>query len=159
MSDSGSGADRRWLDAMWPFVRDHLPPSPGRVVDIGFGPLGGFVPVLRAEGVDPEAPEGPQYHRVEFERYTADHPAAAVVASTSPHLRSPPAPWASSLPSSAAPNPNPIVDIAARLGTHVRPYATRTTVLHGVGRRQSVMIAVVGCACGAGRAGFRGEPG
>jgi len=90
VSEPGSDADRRWLDAMWPFVRERLPPAPGLVVDIGCGQLGGFVPVLRAhgydaEGVDPEAPEGPHYHRVEFERYTLKHPAAAIVASTSLH--------------------------------------------------------------------------
>ena len=90
MSDLGSDADRRWLDAMWPFVRDHLPPAQGLVVDIGCGPLGGFVPALRAEGydaegVDPEAPEGPQYHRVDFERYPQERLAAAIVASTSLH--------------------------------------------------------------------------
>jgi len=53
-------------------------------------PLGGFVPALRAdrydaEGVDPEAPEGPLYHRVEFERYTQERLAAAIVASNSLH--------------------------------------------------------------------------
>jgi len=90
VSDLGSDADRRWLDAMWPFVRDHLPPAQGLVVDIGCGPLGGFVPALRAEGydaegVDPEAPEGPQYHRVDFERYPQERLAAAIVASTSLH--------------------------------------------------------------------------
>ena len=90
MSDLGSDADRRWLDAMWPFVRGHLPPTGGLVLDIGCGPLGGFVPALRADGydakgVDPEAPEGPQYHRVEFEQYTSEHKAAAIVASTSLH--------------------------------------------------------------------------
>jgi SAM-dependent methyltransferase len=90
VSDPGSDADRRWLNEMWPFVRDHLPPAPGLVVDIGCGPLGGFVPALRAdgydaEGVDPTAPDGAYYHRVEFERYTPERPTAAIVASTSLH--------------------------------------------------------------------------
>ncbi len=65
--------DERWLAAMWPFVRDSLPAAPARVVEIGCGPLGGFVPRLQAAGyeaagVDPEAPAGPAYRQVEFER-------------------------------------------------------------------------------------------
>jgi SAM-dependent methyltransferase len=60
------------------------------VVEIGCGPLGGFVPMLRsagyaASGVDPEAPEGPWYHRVEFERYEMPGPVRAIVACTSLH--------------------------------------------------------------------------
>ena len=44
------------------------------VLEIGCGTLGGFVPVLldggyQAVGVDPEALEGPDYRRVEFEGY------------------------------------------------------------------------------------------
>jgi len=67
-----TAADLRWLAATWPFVRQYLPPPPCRVVDLGCGPLGGFVPALRAEGfdaegVDPEAPAGPHYHQVRFE--------------------------------------------------------------------------------------------
>jgi SAM-dependent methyltransferase len=83
-------SDARWLAANWPFVRDWLPAPPAVVVEIGCGPLGGFVPMLRsagydASGVDPEAPEGPWYHRVEFERHELPRPAAAVVASVSLH--------------------------------------------------------------------------
>jgi SAM-dependent methyltransferase len=82
--------DERWLAAVWPWVRAGLPASPARVLEIGCGPLGGFVPVLRAAGydaagVDPEAPEGPWYHRVEFERYEPPGPVHAVVACTSLH--------------------------------------------------------------------------
>ena len=67
---------------MWPFVRGWLPAPPAAVVEIGCGPLGGFVPMLRsagfdASGVDPEAPEGPWYHRAAFERYEPAGPAAA----------------------------------------------------------------------------------
>jgi SAM-dependent methyltransferase len=85
-----TAADRRWLAATWPFVRQYLPPPPCRVLDVGCGPLGGFVPALRtegydAQGVDPEAPEGPHYHQVDFEEYDARQPAAAIVASTSLH--------------------------------------------------------------------------
>jgi SAM-dependent methyltransferase len=60
------------------------------VLDIGCGPLGGFVPALRsdgydADGIDPEAPSGPHFHHVEFEAYTEQRPADAIVASTSLH--------------------------------------------------------------------------
>jgi hypothetical protein len=82
--------DERWLATVWPFVRGWLPGPPAAVVEIGCGPLGGFVPMLRAagydaSGVDPEAPEGPWYHRVEFERYAVPGPVAAVLACTSLH--------------------------------------------------------------------------
>ena len=83
--------DERWLAALWPFVRSWLPAAPAGVVEIGCGPLGGFVPMLRsagynATGVDPEAPQGPWYHQVEFERYEPPSGAAhAVVACTSLH--------------------------------------------------------------------------
>jgi hypothetical protein len=82
--------DERWLAAVWPFVRSWLPASPARMVEIGCGRLGGFVPMLRAAGydaagVDPQAPDGRCYHRVEFERYEPPGPAEAVVACTSLH--------------------------------------------------------------------------
>lgn len=79
----------RWLAALWPFLQQHLPGPPASVLDLGCGPLGGFVPMLRAEGydavgIDPEAPKEAHYQRVEFER--ADlRPVDAVVASTSLH--------------------------------------------------------------------------
>jgi SAM-dependent methyltransferase len=79
-----------WLDAMWQHVRPALPAPPARVVEIGCGPLGGFVPRLAdvgyaAAGVDPEAPEEPGFHRVEFERYEPPEPVDAIVACTSLH--------------------------------------------------------------------------
>ena len=57
-----------WLGAMWPVVGRHLPPAPARVVEIGCGPAGGFVPFLlengyEAVGVDPKAPSGSHYAR------------------------------------------------------------------------------------------------
>ncbi|MDG4824081.1 methyltransferase domain-containing protein [Asanoa sp. WMMD1127] len=81
---------RRWLDATWPFVRAALPPAPARVVEIGCGPSGGFVPALlsaghAADGVDPEAPAGAGFHQMEFERFAAPEPVDAVVACTSLH--------------------------------------------------------------------------
>jgi SAM-dependent methyltransferase len=83
-------SDERWLAAVWPFVRDWLPAAPATVVEIGCGPLGGFVPRLRAAGydavgVDPEAPEGPWYRQAEFERFAMPGPVAALVACTSLH--------------------------------------------------------------------------
>jgi SAM-dependent methyltransferase len=82
--------DERWLAAAWPFVSDQLPPAPAGVLEVGCGPLGGFVPALlgggyEVVGVDPEAPEGPGYHQVEFERYQSPKPVECVVASTSLH--------------------------------------------------------------------------
>jgi SAM-dependent methyltransferase len=82
--------DDRWLGAVWPFVRGQLPPAPARVLEVGCGTLGGFVPALlddgyQAVGVDPQAPEGPGYRRIEFERYEPPRPVQCVVASLSLH--------------------------------------------------------------------------
>ncbi len=82
--------DDPWLAAVWPFVRGRLPPAPASVVEVGCGTLGGFVPALldagyQAVGVDPEAPEGADYRRVEFERFAPPHPVDCVVASLSLH--------------------------------------------------------------------------
>jgi SAM-dependent methyltransferase len=75
---------------VWPVVRGRLPATPGRVVEIGCGPFGGFVPMLRssgyeAVGVDPEAPDGKDFRRVEFENVEPFRDVDAVVASTSLH--------------------------------------------------------------------------
>lgn len=83
-------SDERWLAAVWPSVSIWLPDPPAEVLEIGCGPLGGFVPMLRsagyqATGVDPEAPEGLSYHQVEFERYEMPEQAQVVVACTSLH--------------------------------------------------------------------------
>ena len=82
--------DDPWLAAAWPFVRGRLPPAPATVLEVGCGKLGGFVPALldggyRAVGVDPEAPEGPAYRRIELERYEPPQPVDCVVASLSLH--------------------------------------------------------------------------
>jgi SAM-dependent methyltransferase len=79
-----------WLAAAWPFVRAHLPPSPARVVDLGCGSRGGFVPALLdadydAVGVDPNAPEGDAYRRSDFESFEPAGRLGALVASTSLH--------------------------------------------------------------------------
>lgn len=82
--------DEIWLRAMWPFVSAGLPAAPARVVEVGCGPLGGFVPFLRDAGhrplgVDPEAPDGPEYRRARFEDTDVGADVDAVVASVSLH--------------------------------------------------------------------------
>lgn len=68
-----------------------MPAPPARVLEIGCGRLGGFVPDLlrvagfQAVGVDPEAPEEPGYSRVEFERYEGGERVDAIVACASLH--------------------------------------------------------------------------
>lgn len=79
-----------WRSATWPVVRSHLPDPPASVIDLGCGSQGGFVPTLRAEGydaigIDPNAPDGPEYQRAEFERAEIPEAVDAVVASTSLH--------------------------------------------------------------------------
>lgn len=53
------------------FVLQELPPSPARVLEVGCGEHGGVVPALveagyDALGVDPAAPEGERFRRVDF---------------------------------------------------------------------------------------------
>jgi len=83
-------SDERWLATVWPFVHMSLPAAPARVAEIGCGPLGGFVPMLEAAGytatgVDPEAPPGPAYRRVEFERSDLPGGLDGIVACASLH--------------------------------------------------------------------------
>jgi SAM-dependent methyltransferase len=85
-------SDERWLAATWLFVAAGLPRSPCSVLEIGCGPLGGFVPRLReagyeASGIDPEAPAGPWYRQSLFGPDNAPAPAdvRAIVACTSLH--------------------------------------------------------------------------
>lgn len=80
----------QWLDAVWPRVRAHLPAAPARVIDLGCGPRGGFVPFLLddgydALGVDPKAPDEAGYLRAEFEGAELPREVEAVVACTSLH--------------------------------------------------------------------------
>ena len=79
-----------WLATAWPVVRRWLPAAPARVIELGCGPLGGFVPELRASGydaigVDPQAPEEAEYQRVEFEEAELPAEVDALVASASLH--------------------------------------------------------------------------
>jgi SAM-dependent methyltransferase len=83
-------SDEQWLAATWPFVQANLPTPPARVVELGCGPLGGFVPRMRALGhdaigVDPTAPADPWYEQIEFEQLPTGQRADVVVASTSLH--------------------------------------------------------------------------
>lgn len=53
------------------FVLEQLPPSPGRIAEIGCGDKGGVVAALidagyDAVGVDPRAPVGPSFRHVDF---------------------------------------------------------------------------------------------
>ena len=80
----------RWLAAQWPKIRPYLPAPPAHVLEVGCGRLGGFVPALdrggyEALGIDPAAPEGDSYRRMEVERAEVRDPANAVVACTSLH--------------------------------------------------------------------------
>lgn len=79
-----------WLEAMYPRVRSWLATPPSVVLELGCGSVGGFVPALQSEGfqavgIDPEAPEGASYHRIEFERSELPENVDAVVASVSLH--------------------------------------------------------------------------
>jgi SAM-dependent methyltransferase len=80
----------KWLRGMWPRVRAQLPAPPARVIDLGCGRSGGFVPFLVAEGydavgIDPNAPEDERYHRTAFEDAELPEDVDAVIASTSLH--------------------------------------------------------------------------
>jgi SAM-dependent methyltransferase len=71
-------------------VSSHLPAPGAVVVELGCGSAGGLVPALLADGyeaigIDPEAPEGPSYRRLEFERSELPADVDAVVASVSLH--------------------------------------------------------------------------
>jgi SAM-dependent methyltransferase len=73
-----------------------VPAPPACVIEVGCGPLGGFVPMFRADGydaigIDPEAPDGPHYQQTQFERAELPQHVDAVVASASLHHVSNPA--------------------------------------------------------------------
>lgn len=96
MDTDSSAPNERWLAATLPFVRAHLPEPPARVLEIGCGPLGGFVPVLRSDGyratgVDPHASDGDGFQRTEFELSDRTRRFDAVVACTALHHVSDPA--------------------------------------------------------------------
>jgi SAM-dependent methyltransferase len=79
-----------WLAPLRPFVLSRLPPAPASVLEIGCGPVGGFVPALRqsgyeAVGIDREAPDAPGFERTDFEHWEPAQPVDAIVASRSLH--------------------------------------------------------------------------
>jgi hypothetical protein len=62
------------------FVLDQLPPSPGRVLEVGCGREGGLVAMLAARGyevlgVDPDAPDEPGFVRARFEDIDGEYDA------------------------------------------------------------------------------------
>ena len=62
------------------FVLDQLPPPPRRVLEVGCGREGGVVATLAASGyevlgVDPDAPDGPQFRRARFQVIDGDYDA------------------------------------------------------------------------------------
>jgi hypothetical protein len=67
------------------YARNHLPPPPSRVLEVGCGDEGGVAPDLAAAGydvlaIDPEAPAGPLYRRMTLEELDDEGPFDAVVA-------------------------------------------------------------------------------
>jgi hypothetical protein len=73
------------------FVLSQLPPPPARVLEIGCGEEGGVVPALLdagydALGVDPRAPGGEHYRRIDF-REVEDEFDAAVAGRVLHHVR------------------------------------------------------------------------
>lgn len=83
-------AEQGWLASLWPKVSSYLPPAPAAVAELGCGKFGGFVPRLlesgyEAVGIDPAAPDGGDYRRVEFERSELPPLLDGVIACTSLH--------------------------------------------------------------------------
>lgn len=71
------------------FVLEHVPPAPSRVLEVGCG-TGELARGLSAAGygvvaIDPEAPDGEIFRRVQLEEFEARRPFDAVVASRSLH--------------------------------------------------------------------------
>jgi SAM-dependent methyltransferase len=88
--DLAVATGERWLGPLRPFIHSRLPAAPAHVVEIGCGPIGGFVPGLlrdgyTAVGVDRNAPDGPEFQRIDFEAYEPAQPVDAIVASRSLH--------------------------------------------------------------------------
>jgi hypothetical protein len=67
------------------YALSQLPPTPGRVLEVGCGHEGGVAPALAEAGydvlaIDPAAPEGPLYRQVTLEEFDDPGPFDAVVA-------------------------------------------------------------------------------
>lgn len=83
-------SDERWLSALWPMIERHLPPPPATIVELGCGRFGGFVPRLRQHGyeplgIDPSAPDGEEYRRLQFEQSDLPPHLDGLIACTSLH--------------------------------------------------------------------------
>ncbi|MGH3647120.1 MAG: class I SAM-dependent methyltransferase [Micromonosporaceae bacterium] len=79
-----------WLEWLTPYVLGQLPAAPARVMELGCGRDGGFVPALAEAGydvlgVDPKAPDGERFRQLGFEEFTPSHDYDAVVACLSLH--------------------------------------------------------------------------
>lgn len=66
------------------FVLSHLPPPPGRILEVGCGEGGGIAPALAEAGyrplaIDPRAPDGPWYRRLTLDQLDDGGPFAAAV--------------------------------------------------------------------------------
>ena len=80
----------RWLATLWPPRSRPSACAAGTRARSRPASLGGFVPVsplerVPATGADPNAPDTPDYHRVEFEHLELPQRVDAVIASTSLH--------------------------------------------------------------------------
>ncbi len=83
-------AQQQWLQTTWPLVRSYLPAPPARVVELGCGRLGGFVPMLGEDGydaigIDPAAPAGECFRQVPFEQVELAGEVDSIIACTSLH--------------------------------------------------------------------------
>jgi hypothetical protein len=68
------------MDDFGMFVLGQLPPPPGTVLEVGCGAEGGLVEMLTASGyqavgVDPAAPDGPNFNRSRFQDVDGDYDA------------------------------------------------------------------------------------
>jgi hypothetical protein len=74
------------------FALSHLPPPPGRVLEVGCGREGGIVHALveagyDAVGIDPHAPTGPRYRSIMLEELEEERFDAVVVERVLHHVR------------------------------------------------------------------------
>ena len=71
------------------FVETHLPPAPGRVLEVGCGrgDLARAIARLgyQVDAIDPEAPMGPMFHAVSLEEFSDPGPFDAVLANLALH--------------------------------------------------------------------------
>jgi SAM-dependent methyltransferase len=89
MAEHSHAGPDPWSEDVAAFVEAHLPPSPGRILDVGCGEGWLCHRLARAghevRGIDPEAPEGPLFERVTLEEFGDPGPFGTVLAITSLH--------------------------------------------------------------------------